>query len=106
MSEGETSSAEPLWLCMVTLFLASLATLVLYFVQYFQLRSGGSEARLSQGNAAQAEEDEAASLLGWALSLRSWKSQWRGSWCRALNAESKKRGVSLFAKHASSGLAA
>lgn len=101
MSEGETSSLylwaeDPLWLCMVTLFVASVATLILYFVQYFQLRSGGSEQRLSEGDAAKEEEDEAASLLGWALSLQSWKSKWKGSWCRALNAESKKRGVSLL----------
>lgn len=101
MSDGETSSLyfwaeDPLWLCMVTLFVASLATLILYFVQYFQLRGGGSEQRLSEGNAAKEEEDEAASLLGWALSLQSWKSKWKGSWCTALNAESKKRGVSLL----------
>lgn len=97
MSEGETSSLylwaeDPLWLCMVTLFVASLATLILYFVQYFQLRSGGSKQRLLEGNAAKEEEDEAATLLGWALSLQSWKSQWKGSWCRALSVESKKRG--------------
>lgn len=96
MSEAETSSSypwaeDPLWLCMVTLFVASLATLILYFVQYFQLRSDGAEQRLSTGNAAK-EEKEAASLLGWALSLQSWKSKWKGSWCRALNAESKRRG--------------
>lgn len=106
MSEAEPSSSypwaeDPLWLCMVTLFLASLATLILYFVQYFQLRSDGAEQRLSTGNAAK-EEEEAASLLGWALSLQSWKSKWKGSWCRALNAESKRRGVSLMTNTRSS----
>lgn len=109
MSEGETFSLylwaeDPLWLCMVTLFVASLATLVLYFVQYFQVRSGASEQRLSEGNAAKEAEDEAASLLGWALSLQSWRSQWKGSWCRALNVESKKRGVSLLTNLATSRL--
>lgn len=106
MSEAEPSSSypwaeDPLWLCMVTLFVASLATLILYFVQYFQLRSDGTEQRLSTGNAAN-EEEEAASLLGWALSLQSWKSKWKGSWCRALNAESKRRGVSLMTNTRSS----
>ncbi|XP_019118994.2 C2 domain-containing protein 2 isoform X1 [Larimichthys crocea] len=90
MSDSESSYLgleDPQWLCMVTLFLASLVTLVLYFVQYFQ-QSGGQRA---EDNAAK-EREEAASLLGWALSLKSWKSQWRGAWCRALNDESRKRG--------------
>lgn len=96
MSELETSSSylwleDPQWLCMVTLFIASLVTLILYFIQYFQLRSEGTEQGATGDNAA---KEEAASLLGWALSLRSWKSKWKGSWCRALNDESKKRGVS------------
>lgn len=92
MSDSESSYLgleDPQWLCMVTLFLASLVTLVLYFVQYFQ-QSGGQRA---EDNAAK-EREEAASLLGWALSLKSWRSQWRGAWCRALNDESRKRGVS------------
>lgn len=92
MSDSESSYLgleDPQWLCMVTLFLASLVTLVLYFVQYFQ-QSGGQRA---EDNAAK-QREEAASLLGWALSLKSWKSQWRGAWCRALNDESRKRGVS------------
>ncbi len=78
---------------MVTLFIASLVTLILYFVQYFQQRGVGNKQRAAEENAA---KKEAASLLGWALSLKSWKSQWRGAWCRALNDESRKRGVSLM----------
>ncbi|XP_060911913.1 C2 domain-containing protein 2 isoform X1 [Labrus mixtus] len=88
MSDLESSYfglEDPQWLCMVTLFLASLVTLLLYFIQYFQHRRVGDERGAG-------EDNEAASLLGWALSLRSWKSQWRGVWCRALNQESKKRG--------------
>ncbi|XP_041657772.1 C2 domain-containing protein 2 [Cheilinus undulatus] len=94
MSDLESSSSyfgldDPQWLCMVTLFLASLVTLLLYFVQYFQQSRVGIKPRTAEDNAAQ---EEAASLLGWALSLKSWKSQWRGAWCRALNEESRKRG--------------
>uniref|UniRef100_A0A3Q3FAT2 C2 calcium dependent domain containing 2 n=1 Tax=Labrus bergylta TaxID=56723 RepID=A0A3Q3FAT2_9LABR len=92
MSDLESSYfglEDPQWLCMVTLFLASVVTLLLYFIQYFQHRRVGDERGAG-------EDNEAASLLGWALSLRSWKSQWRGVWCRALNQESRKRGVSLM----------
>ncbi|XP_061558835.1 LOW QUALITY PROTEIN: C2 domain-containing protein 2 [Phycodurus eques] len=99
MSDLESSSSyfgldDPQWLCMVTLFIASLVTLVLYFVQYFQLRATGSEKTVAEDNAA---KEEAASLLGWALSLNSWKSQWRGAWCKALNAQSREtRGSPLI----------
>lgn len=98
MSDFESSSSyfgveDPQWLCMVTLFIASLVTLILYFVQYFQQRGVGNKQRAAEDNAA---KEEAASLLGWALSLKSWKSRWRGAWCRALNDESRKRGVSLM----------
>lgn len=98
MSDFESSGSyfgleDPQWLCMVTLFAASLVTLILYFVQYFQQRGAGNDQRAAEDNAA---KEEAASLLGWALSLKSWKSQWRGAWCRALHDESRKRGVSLM----------
>ncbi|XP_034405698.1 C2 domain-containing protein 2 [Cyclopterus lumpus] len=94
MSDFESSGSysgleDPQWLCMVTLFFASLVTLLLYFVQYFQQRGGGRERTAAQDNAAQ---EEAAALLGWALSLKSWKSQWRGAWCRALNERSRRSG--------------
>ncbi|XP_037126424.1 C2 domain-containing protein 2 isoform X1 [Syngnathus acus] len=92
MSDLESSSsyfglADPQWLCMVTLFIASLVTLILYFVQYFQLRATGLEKIVVEDNAA---KEEAASLLGWALSLNSWKRQWRGAWCKALNSKSRE----------------
>ncbi|XP_030648598.1 C2 domain-containing protein 2 isoform X2 [Chanos chanos] len=73
------------WLCMVTLFLASIVTLIIYLVQYFfddHHHTGNSE----QNNAA---SDEANALLDWALSLKSWKTQWRRAWFSALNDESK-----------------
>lgn len=94
MSDFESSSSyfgleDPQWLCMVTLFVASIVTLLLYFVQYYQQSGVGNKQREAEDNAAQ---EEAASLLGWALSLKSWKSEWRGAWCRALNNESRKRG--------------
>lgn len=78
---------------MVTLFIASLVTLVVYFIQYFQQKAVGNKQRAAEDNAA---KEEAAALLEWALSLKSWKSQWRAAWCRALGDESRKRGVSLM----------
>uniref|UniRef100_A0AAZ1WWU0 C2 domain-containing protein n=1 Tax=Oreochromis aureus TaxID=47969 RepID=A0AAZ1WWU0_OREAU len=96
MSDPESSSShfgleDPQWLCMVTLFIASLVTLILYFVQYFQHRLIGNKQGAAEGDNAATEEEEAAALLGWALSLKSWKSQWRRAWCIALNDESRKR---------------
>ncbi|XP_031712787.1 C2 domain-containing protein 2 isoform X2 [Anarrhichthys ocellatus] len=84
---------DPQWLCLVTLFFASLVTLILYFVQYFQQRGVGNKRTAAEDNAA---KEEAAALLGWALSLRSWRSQWRGAWCRALNERSRKSGGPLL----------
>ncbi|XP_062289531.1 LOW QUALITY PROTEIN: C2 domain-containing protein 2 [Scomber scombrus] len=94
MSDLESSSSyfgleDPQWLCMVTLFIASLVTLILYFLQYFQHGSLGIKQKAVKDNA---EEEEATALLGWALSLKSWESQWKGAWCRALNDQSRKRG--------------
>lgn len=96
MSDLESSSSyfgleDPQWLCMVTLFIVSVVTLILYFVQYLQERAVGIRQTATEDNAA---KEEAAALLGWALSLNSWKSQWKGAWCRALNNESRKRKVS------------
>ncbi|KAI4813869.1 hypothetical protein KUCAC02_003090 [Chaenocephalus aceratus] len=46
----------------------------------------------ADGSRGQCGEGGSRALLGWALSQRSWKSQWRGAWCRALNDQSKKSG--------------
>lgn len=91
MSELETSYfglEDPQWLCMVTLFIASLVTLLLYFVQYFKL--GGVKTKSIAVEGFGEEKEEAEALLGWALSLKSWKNVWRAAWCRALNDESRK----------------
>ncbi|XP_017543945.2 C2 domain-containing protein 2 isoform X2 [Pygocentrus nattereri] len=84
------SSAESLldlqWLCVLTLFMASVVTLLLYFVQYFSRFS-------PPGSRAETEEDsgEAEELLCWTLGLKSWRSEWRRAWFRALN-QSKAEG--------------
>uniref|UniRef100_A0A3Q0R4E8 C2 calcium dependent domain containing 2 n=1 Tax=Amphilophus citrinellus TaxID=61819 RepID=A0A3Q0R4E8_AMPCI len=91
LSHHSGGISDPRWLCMVTLFIASLVTLILYFIQYFQHKIVGNKQGAAEEDNAAAEEEEAAALLGWALSLKSWKSQWRRAWCRALNDESRKR---------------
>uniref|UniRef100_H2RZ19 C2 calcium dependent domain containing 2 n=1 Tax=Takifugu rubripes TaxID=31033 RepID=H2RZ19_TAKRU len=75
------SKTDPQWLLLVTLFIASLGTLGLYLLQYFQQRAAGLEPRAQDHGA----NEEAASLLGWALSRKSWKSKWREAWRGALS---------------------
>ncbi|KAG7224461.1 hypothetical protein INR49_015059 [Caranx melampygus] len=108
MSDSESASSyfgleDPQWLCMVTLFIASLVTLIVYFIQYFQQKAVGNKQRAAEDNAA---KEEAAALLEWALSLKSWKSQWRGAWCRALSDESRKRGGAVVLTFEEDGLEA
>lgn len=99
MSDSERSSwsgfgsEDPQWLCLVTLFLASLVTLALYFAQYFQLGLAGRRLGAVEDDGA-AREQEAAALLTWALSLGSWRRQWREAWCKALNDEASRSRVS------------
>lgn len=96
MSDIESSiwsslgSEDPQWLVLVTLFIASWVTVILYLLQYFQQRA----LVLRPGAGDDVASQEAASLLGWALSLQSWKSKWREAWCRALSDQSRKLGVS------------
>ncbi|XP_038154903.1 C2 domain-containing protein 2 isoform X2 [Cyprinodon tularosa] len=110
MPEVEASSSslgleDPQWLCMVTLFIASLLTLAIYFVQFFHPGLIGGRQRGAAG-AAQEEEEEAVALLRWALSLNSWKRQWRAAWCRDLNEEATRRGESLLLKFEEDGFEA
>lgn len=96
MSDIESSSSsyfgleDPQWFFLVTLFIASVVTVILYLIQYFQQRTVAFNARTEDDVA----NKEAASLLGWALSLKSWKSKWSEAWCRALSDQSRKLGVS------------
>uniref|UniRef100_A0A8C1MDG7 C2 calcium dependent domain containing 2 n=1 Tax=Cyprinus carpio TaxID=7962 RepID=A0A8C1MDG7_CYPCA len=71
------------WLCMVTLFLASVVTLIVYLVLYFFNESPVGKTPLSH-----VDSEEADGILCWVLSLKSWKSQWRRAWFRSLNEES------------------
>ncbi|XP_007259484.3 C2 domain-containing protein 2 isoform X2 [Astyanax mexicanus] len=75
------------WLCVLTLLMASVVTLLVYFVQYF---SHFSQSRSESGS--REDPGEAEVLLGWTLGLRSWRSEWRRSWFTALNQEAKATG--------------
>eukprot|EP00066_Takifugu_rubripes_P026585 XP_011615851.1 PREDICTED: C2 domain-containing protein 2 isoform X1 [Takifugu rubripes] len=108
MPDIESSSSsylgpeDPQWLLLVTLFIASLGTLGLYLLQYFQQRAAGLEPRAQDHGA----NEEAASLLGWALSRKSWKSKWREAWRGALSAESRKLGGPVVLTFEENGLEA
>uniref|UniRef100_A0A672NVW4 C2 domain-containing protein 2-like n=1 Tax=Sinocyclocheilus grahami TaxID=75366 RepID=A0A672NVW4_SINGR len=71
------------WLCMVTLFLASVVTLIIYLVLYFS-----NEPPVGKTPLSNVDSEEADGILCWVLSLKSWKSQWRRAWFRSLNGES------------------
>ena len=82
------SSTESLldlhWPCVLTLFVASVVTLLVYFVQYFSHFSHpGSQTEIKE------DSEEAEELLCWTLGLKSWRSEWRRAWLRALNQQSK-----------------
>ncbi|XP_016133357.1 C2 domain-containing protein 2-like [Sinocyclocheilus grahami] len=70
------------WLCMVTLFLASVVTLIIYLVLYFS-----NEPPVGKTPLSNVDSEEADGILCWVLSLKSWKSQWRRAWFRSLNGE-------------------
>ncbi|XP_011482107.1 C2 domain-containing protein 2 isoform X1 [Oryzias latipes] len=95
---------DPQWLCMLTLFVASLVTLALHFAQYFQHWLVGNEPAAAEEE--EEEEEEAAALLGWALSLKSWKKQWRAVWCKALNDRSREREENVLLTFEEDGLEA
>ncbi|KAJ7996746.1 hypothetical protein DPEC_G00240220 [Dallia pectoralis] len=73
------------WLGMITLFIASIITLILYLIQYFY---GDIRTQTPETNNVVLEEADA--LMEWALSLKSWKSQWRAAWSTELNDTSRK----------------
>lgn len=79
------------WLCMVTLFLASIVTLIIYLVLYFS-----NEPPVGKTPLNGVDSEEADGILCWVLSLKSWKSQWRRAWFRSLNEEACRSQVGLF----------
>lgn len=68
------------WMCMLTLFLASVVTIVLYLLQYFGFIGFKRKAESNEEQNKEAEE-----LLSWLLGLRSWSSEWRRAWIRAVH---------------------
>lgn len=91
--------AELRWGALVALFVAALATLAVYLVQYALLAlRRGRPAPAPAAPAAPARRDElleeGGSVLAWALSRGSWRRQWRRAWVAALRAEAAERAVS------------
>ncbi|XP_039912306.1 C2 domain-containing protein 2 isoform X1 [Hirundo rustica] len=85
--------AELRWGALVALFVAALATLAVYLVQYALLAL--RRARPPPAAAAPVQRDElleeGGSVLAWALSRGSWRRQWRRAWVAALRAEAAER---------------
>uniref|UniRef100_A0A8B9FV15 C2 calcium dependent domain containing 2 n=1 Tax=Amazona collaria TaxID=241587 RepID=A0A8B9FV15_9PSIT len=90
--------AELRWCALVALFVAALATLAVYLVQYVLLalrRGRPPPPPLPSPPPRQDElQEEGSSVLSWALSLGSWRRQWRRAWVAALSAEAAARAVS------------
>ncbi|KAM6310369.1 LOW QUALITY PROTEIN: C2 domain-containing protein 2 [Aegotheles albertisi] len=88
--------AELRWCALVALFVAALATLAVYLVQYARLalRRGRPPPPLPPPPPRDELLEEGGSVLAWALSLGSWRRQWRRAWLAALSAEAAARAVS------------
>lgn len=103
------------WYALVALFVAALATLAVYLVQYALLALRGERRRRTPKQQQEQQHDqqeeqsqqqqppcrpgdelleEGGSVLGWALSLGSWRRQWRRAWVAALRHEAAARAVS------------
>ncbi|NXC79476.1 C2CD2 protein, partial [Cercotrichas coryphoeus] len=87
--------AELRWGALVALFVAALATLAVYLVQYalLALRRGRRAPPPVPAPPVQRDElrEEGGSVLAWALSRGSWRRQWRRAWVAALRAQAAER---------------
>ncbi|KAM6144857.1 C2 domain-containing protein 2 isoform 2-T2 [Phoenicopterus ruber ruber] len=85
--------AELRWCALVALFVAALATLAVYLVQYalLALRRGRPPPPPLPAPPRDELLEEGGSVLAWALSLGSWRRQWRRAWVAALSAEAAAR---------------
>ncbi|XP_050565655.1 C2 domain-containing protein 2 isoform X2 [Cygnus atratus] len=107
--------AELRWYALVALFVAALATLAVYLVQYALLALRGGRRRRTPEQQQQPQQqqsqqqqqqqqqqappwpprdellEEGGSVLAWALSLGSWRRQWRRAWVAALRDEAAAR---------------
>ncbi|NWW19180.1 C2CD2 protein, partial [Falcunculus frontatus] len=87
--------AELRWGALVALFVAALATLAVYLVQYALLALRRSRPPPPPAPAPPVQRDElleeGGSVLAWALSRGSWRRQWRRAWVAALRAEAAER---------------
>ncbi|XP_041343693.1 C2 domain-containing protein 2 isoform X1 [Pyrgilauda ruficollis] len=85
--------AELRWGALVALFVAALATLAVYLVQYALLALRRGRPPPAPAPPVQRDEllEEGGSVLAWALSRGSWRRQWRRAWVAALRAEAAER---------------
>ncbi|XP_054829044.1 C2 domain-containing protein 2 [Eublepharis macularius] len=80
---------EVQWLSLLSLFVAALAVVAAYLVQYglSALRRSGEKPPPSPPSELVPEDED--SLFAWLLSLSSWRREWQKAWITALNWEAK-----------------
>lgn len=78
------------WSALVALFVLALGTVALYLAQWALTR-----ARPRSPGRAPHPHPEWDALLGWVLTLDSWRGRWQAAWVDALNREAARRVVSL-----------
>ncbi|NXU85614.1 C2CD2 protein, partial [Xiphorhynchus elegans] len=93
--------AELRWGALVALFVAALATLAVYLVQYALLALRRRRPQPPpplpppppplRPPLRDELREEGGSVLAWALSLGSWRRQWRRAWVAALREEAAER---------------
>ncbi|XP_043927065.1 C2 domain-containing protein 2 isoform X2 [Protopterus annectens] len=90
------SLGEIQWLSLVTLFIASIVTVVIYLIHYAVRMVWGREGRRRMARSTrEGLSEELDPLLNWVMSLNSWRSQWQKAWLTSLNREAKIIGTSL-----------
>ncbi|XP_067849436.1 C2 domain-containing protein 2 isoform X2 [Heptranchias perlo] len=90
------------WFGLVTLFLASVLTLVLYGLHRVLGASWGkvkvkakARAGVVAGSPPGDPSEGTGALLSWLLSLESWNGEWQKAWVTALNEAATKNGSSF-----------
>uniref|UniRef100_G1L5V3 C2 calcium dependent domain containing 2 n=2 Tax=Ailuropoda melanoleuca TaxID=9646 RepID=G1L5V3_AILME len=95
MSRLSSWLGEVQWLVLVSLFVVALGTVGLYLAQWALARARPRPSRRA-AEPGEGQRPESDALLGWILTLNSWRRQWQAAWVTALNDEAKRKGGPLL----------
>uniref|UniRef100_A0A452S170 C2 calcium dependent domain containing 2 n=1 Tax=Ursus americanus TaxID=9643 RepID=A0A452S170_URSAM len=95
MSRLSSWLGEVQWLVLVSLFVVALGTVGLYLAQWALARARPRPSRRA-AEPGEGRRPESDALLGWILTLNSWRRQWQAAWVTALNDEAKRKGGPLL----------